>query len=140
MAGVAGPFDVEVGLRYLSLSRLRLANTLSRHVQRTALDAALSRLEGRESIERYDLLGLVHCVARLADSPIIDLFSRCLAAYEARFHPLLAERLPASAQSSYFRLFRQLLERMPVGSDTNLPWAKAQSVALMLDMSRRRPL
>jgi DNA-binding FadR family transcriptional regulator len=108
--------------------------------QRRSLHAALARLEGRESFDRYDLLALVHCVSRLADSPIIDLFSRCLAAYEARFHPSLAERLPASAQASYFRLVRQLLERLPVGSSAGLAQAQEQSAALMLDMSRRRPL
>lgn len=108
--------------------------------QRRQLEAALSRLEGRDSFERYDLLALVHCVARLADSAVIDLFSRCLAAYEARFHPSLPERLPASAQAAYFRLFRRLLERMPVGSPTDLTLAKQESAALMLDMSQRRPL
>ncbi len=108
--------------------------------QRKSLQSALARLEGRDSFERYDLLALVHCVSRLADSPIIDLFSRCLAAYEARFHPSLAERLPASAQASYFGLVRQLLERLPVGSAEGLAQAKEESAALMLDMSRRRPL
>lgn len=152
-----GPASIRLALAYLIGERLdpksagtslfqlnafipALAVSRADVVQRAALDAALSRLEGRESIERYDLLGLVHCVARLADSPIIDLFSRCLAAYEARFHPLLAERLPASAQSSYFRLVRQLLESLPVGSEAGLFRAKAGSAALMLDMSRRRPL
>lgn len=108
--------------------------------QRAVLESALERLEGRESFERYDLLALVHCVSRLADSPIIDLFSRCLAAYEARFHPSLPERLPASAQASYFRYFRRFLDRMPVGSLADLPQAKQESCALMLEMSRSRPL
>jgi len=152
-----GPASIRLALAYLIGERLdpksagtslfqlnafipALAVSRADVAQRAALEAALSRLEGRESIERYDLLGLVHCVARLADSPIIDLFSRCLAAYEARFHPLLAERLPASAQSSYFRLVRQLLESMPVGSEVGLSRAKGDSAALMLDMSRRRPL
>ena len=79
------------------------------------------------------------CLA-LADSPIIDLFSRCLAAYEARFRPSLAERLPASAQASYFRLVRRLLDRVPVGDVSELEWAKAESSALMLEMSLRRPI
>jgi DNA-binding FadR family transcriptional regulator len=108
--------------------------------QRALLEVALERLEGRDSFERYDLLALVHCVSRLADSPIIDLFSRCLAAYEARFHPSLPERLPASAQASYFRFFRRFLERMPVGSSEDLLGAKQESSALMLEMSRSRPL
>jgi DNA-binding FadR family transcriptional regulator len=108
--------------------------------QRAVLESALERLEGSESFERYDLLALVHCVSRLADSPIIDLFSRCLAAYEARFHPSLPESLPASAQASYFRFFRRFLDKMPVGSLANLSQAKQESSALMLEMSRSRPL
>lgn len=108
--------------------------------QRQALQAALAKVEGRESFDRTELLSLVHCVSRLADSPIIDLFSRCLAAYEARFHPSLAERLPASAQASYFGFVRQLLARIPVGSCEGLVAAKQDSAALMLEMSRRRPL
>ncbi len=56
--------------------------------------AALTRLEHGDTFERYDLLGLVHCVARLADSPIIDLFSRCLGGLRGRASaPSLAERL-----------------------------------------------
>lgn len=152
-----GPASIRLALAYLIGERLdpksagtslfqlnayipALAVSRADAAQRATLGAALSRLEGRESIERYDLLGLVHCVARLADSPIIDLFSRCLAAYEARFHPMLAERLPASAQSSYFRLVRQLLEGLPAGDRCALSRARADSAALMLDMSQRRPL
>ncbi|HUG73654.1 MAG TPA: GntR family transcriptional regulator [Steroidobacteraceae bacterium] len=152
-----GPANIRLALAYLIGERLdplsagtslfqlnafvpALAVSRASAEQRQSLEGALARLEGSESFERYDLLALVHCVSQLADSPIIDLFSRCLAAYEARFHPLLAERLPANAQSSYFRLFRQLLGRMPVGSATGLAQAKEESAALMLDMSRRRPL
>jgi DNA-binding FadR family transcriptional regulator len=108
--------------------------------QRRQLEAALSRVEACDPFDRYDLLGLVHCMSRLADSPIIDLFSRCLAAYEARFRPTLAERLPASAQASYFRLVRRLLERPPADGPAGLTWAKAESSARMLEMSRSRPI
>jgi DNA-binding FadR family transcriptional regulator len=108
--------------------------------QRALLESTLARLEGRESFERYDLLAFVHCVSRLADSPIIDLFSRCLAAYEARFHPSLAEQLPASAQASYFRYFRKFLRKLPAASVAGLSQAKQESSALMLEMSRSRPL
>ena len=82
--------------------------------QRTRLAAAISRLESGHSIERCDLLSLVQNVSRLADSPIIDLFSRCFAAYEARFRTSLAARLPASAHTSYFQLLRRFLDRIPV--------------------------
>jgi hypothetical protein len=109
--------------------------------QRRQLEAALARVESRDTFERYDLLGLVHCISRLANSPIIDLFSRCVAAYEARFLPSLVELLPASAQTSYFQLIRRLLDRIPTGGDPDaLAWAKRESAALMLEMSRSRPI
>jgi DNA-binding FadR family transcriptional regulator len=107
---------------------------------RLQLEAALSRVESCDPFERYDLLGLVHCVSRLADSPIIDLFSRCLVAYEARFRASLAERLPGSAQASYFQLVRRLLDRVPTGDSRRLEWAKNESSALMLQMSQHRPI
>lgn len=108
--------------------------------QRQQLQAMLSRLEGAESIARYDLLGLVHCVSRLADSPVIDLFSRCLAAYEARFRPSLAEQLPAAAQAGYFRLVRGLLEGVRAGDAASLARARRDSARCMVEMSRQRPI
>jgi DNA-binding FadR family transcriptional regulator len=109
-------------------------------VQRQQLEFALARLEDCTSFDRCDLLGLVHLISRLADSPIIDLFSRCLAAYEARFRATLAARLPAAAQASYFRLVRRLLERLPPGDASQLAWAKRESMACMLEMSVQRPI
>jgi DNA-binding FadR family transcriptional regulator len=117
-----------------------LAVTRADASDRKELEAALLRVESCDPFDRYDLLGLVQCVSRVADSPIIDLFSRCLAAYEARFRPSLSECLPASAQGSYFQLVRRLLDRMPVGDVSELGWAKAESSALMLEMSVRRPI
>lgn len=108
--------------------------------RRQQLEERLSRLETGESFERYELLGFVHCVSQLADSPIIDLFSRCLAAYEARFRPSLAERLPAAAQASYFTLMRCLLRGIPPGGAEPLTWAKRESAACMLEMSLQRPI
>ena len=108
--------------------------------QRRQLEIALSRLEGCESFDRCDLLSLVHMVSRLADSPIIDLFSRCLAAYEARFRASLAERLPAAAQASYFRLVRRLLDRVRTDDATFMAWAKQQSAECMIQMSLQRPI
>jgi DNA-binding FadR family transcriptional regulator len=107
---------------------------------RRGLEAALSRVESCDPFDRCDLLNLVHCVSRLAASPIIDLFSRCLAAYEARFRASLAERLPASAQASYFRLIRRLLQQVPFDSAAQIERAKLDSAALMLEMSDRRPI
>lgn len=108
--------------------------------QRRQLELALSRLEACESFDRVDLLALVHLVSRMADSPVIDLFSRCLAAYEARFRDSLAARLPAAAQASYFRLVRRLLDHMTPGDATALAWAKGESMECMLEMSRQRPI
>jgi DNA-binding FadR family transcriptional regulator len=108
--------------------------------QRRQLDVALSRLEACDSFDRCDLLTLVHLVSRLADSPIIDLFSRCLAAYEARFSGSLAGRLPAAAQASYFRLMRHLIECTPPGKAAGLARAKRDSLACMMEMSRQRPI
>jgi DNA-binding FadR family transcriptional regulator len=116
-----------------------LAVARADEAQLAQLDAALSPLEGDASFGRCELLELVHCVARLADSPVIDLFSRCLAAYEARFHPSLAERLPAVAQVEYFLLIRRLIESARRG-DANLALAKRDSMACMMEMSRQRPI
>ncbi|HUN76787.1 MAG TPA: GntR family transcriptional regulator [Steroidobacteraceae bacterium] len=108
--------------------------------ERRDLEAALARVESCDPFDRCDLLNLVQCVSRLAESPIIDLFSRCLAAYEARFRDSLAERLPASAQANYFRLIRRLLKRLPMASVADVERAKLDSAALMLDMSYTRPI
>lgn len=108
--------------------------------QRARLAAAIARLQRESSIERCDLLSLVQTVSRLADSPIIDLFSRCFAAYEARFRTSLAARLPASAHTSYFQLLRRLLERIPAAPVSAPEWAKQESAALLLQMSLGRPI
>jgi DNA-binding FadR family transcriptional regulator len=108
--------------------------------QRQQLDLSLSRLEACECFDRCDLLALVHLVSRLADSPVIDLFSRCLAAYEARFRETLAERLPAATQASYFRLVRRLLDRMPAGESAELERGKHESAGCLLEMSLQRPI
>lgn len=108
--------------------------------QRAQLGNALSRLEGCESFDRCDLLSLVHMVSRLADSPVIDLFSRCLTAYEARFRESLAARLPASAHESYFRLVRRLLDHEQAWDAAALARAKRDSADCLLRMSEQRPI
>jgi DNA-binding FadR family transcriptional regulator len=108
--------------------------------QRQQLQNALARLQGCETFDRFDLLGLVQLVSRLADSPVIDLFSRCLAAYEARFRESLAARLPASAQASYFKLVRRLLDRTQPWDAAALSRAKQESLECMMQMSRQRPI
>jgi DNA-binding FadR family transcriptional regulator len=140
IAGRMDPATAGTILFQLNAFTPALAVSRSNAEQRLQLEAALARVEVGESFERYDLLGLVHCVSRLADSPVIDLFSRCLAAYEARFMPSLAGRLPVGAQQSYFQLVRRLLDRMPVGDTRELAWAKQESAKLMLEMSLTRPI
>lgn len=117
-----------------------LAVSRAKAEQRQQLEHSLSRLEACECFDRCDLLSLVHLVSRLADSPVIDLFSRCLAAYEARFRETLAERLPAATQASYFRLVRRLLDRMPAGEGAELECGKRESSLCMLEMSLQRPI
>jgi len=107
--------------------------------QRAHLAEAVARLSEGDSLDRCELLALVQTVARLADSPIIDLFSRGLAAYEARFHPSLAERLPVAAQASYFRMMRALLDRYASGR-ADPDWARRTSADCMMEMSRARPI
>ncbi len=108
--------------------------------QRNALEGLLERIEMNDSFDRYDLLNLVHCVSQLAENPIIDFFSRCVAAYEARFHPSLVHRLAVSVHAGYFGLVRQLLNEMPVGGKHDLSDAKLKAARVMLDMSRDRPI
>jgi DNA-binding FadR family transcriptional regulator len=107
---------------------------------RARLECLLEKVDGQKTIDRCDLLRLVHGVSQVADSPIIDLFSRCLAAYEARFHPQLIERLPPRFQAEYFGLLRLLLERVEPGDPDHLAWAKGESAQVMLAMSRDRPI
>lgn len=108
--------------------------------QRRTLELLLERVEASDCFDRYDLLSLVHCVSQLAENPIIDFFSRCLAAYEARFHPSLAHRLAVSVHASYFELVRQLLNEMPVGTTHDLAKAKHKAAEVLLNMSRDRPI
>jgi hypothetical protein len=117
-----------------------LAVSRANRAQRATLEQLLSRVQRTDAIERYDLLRLVQCVSQVADSPIIDLFSRCLAAYEARFHPFLAERLPLHMQAEYFDLLRRLLDKLEPDDGTQLEWAKQESSRVMLEMSRTRPI
>ena len=107
--------------------------------QRARLRQMLDRVQHCRTIDRCDLLGLVQCVSQLADSPILDLFSRCLAAYEARFHPMLLGRLNAGMQKEYFELLRRLLDCPADGGDA-LAAAKLDSAQVMLEMSRSRPI
>ena len=116
------------------------SSALASAAQCAKLDGLLTRVETQDPIDRYDLLCLVQCVSELADSPIIDLFSRCLAAYEARFHPFLIERLPARMQAEYFALLRDLLQARTKRDAESLVEAKREASRILLEMSRSRPL
>jgi len=133
------PMDAGTILFLLNAHVPALAVTRATDLQRQQIETALARVEGRKVFDRYELLGLVHCVSRLADSPVIDLFSRCLVAFEARFRTSLAERLPATAQVAYFALVRRLLDDGRRGSGL-LEWARRESAHCMLEMSRQRPI
>lgn len=130
------------GTILFQLNRFVPALALSRadKRQRARLETLLDRVQRQDPIDRCDLLKLVQCVSELADSPIIDLFSRCLAAYEARFHPALMERLPAHVQAEYFSLLRTLLNRLDGEDALSLADAKRLSSRVLVEMSRTRPL
>jgi len=131
-----------VGTLLFRLNRFMPALAVARAApkKRARLVALLAQAERRDPIERMDLLRLVQLVSELSDSPIIDLFSRCLAAYEARFQTALAESLPAHLQAEYFALLHRLLAEAATGEATPLDRAKHDSARVMLDMSRKRPL
>jgi hypothetical protein len=99
----------------------------------------LDRIEASDPIDRCELLGLVQFVAQLADNPIIDFYSRCLAAFEARFHPSLRERLPNELHAEYFALVRGLVEDASDERCDALNRAKSRSATLLLEMSLSRP-
>lgn len=130
------------GTMLLQLNRFIPALAIARadDDERAQLANLIERIESSDPIDRCDLLALVHFISRLADSPIVDFFSRCLAAYEARFHPSLPERLPLKPQAEYFAMVRRLLERGPLESEREIAWAKQQSSQLLLEMSYRRPI
>ncbi|WP_159794897.1 FadR/GntR family transcriptional regulator [Croceibacterium salegens] len=108
--------------------------------QRRELGELLATASLSDPMERIDLLRLVQRVSQLADSPLIDLFSRCLAAYEARFHPALAERLPVRFQADYFDMVRLLLDHAQTDGAFDLEWAKVRSEQVMLAMAVQRPI
>jgi DNA-binding FadR family transcriptional regulator len=108
--------------------------------QRQHLEVLLDTAQRSDPLDRYDLLRLVQGVSLLADSPILDLFSRCLAAYEARFHPFLIDRLPRDVQAEYFGLLRRLLDERRASDEAYMRTAKDSSAQVMLEMSRSRPI
>ena len=134
------PMSAGTMLLQLNCFTPALAVSRAAEEEKNKLRAALEKIESDESVDRYDLLRLVQRVSRLADSPVIDLVSRGLAAYEARFRATLPERLPASAHASYFQLLRRLLERMTGGAASELTWAKRESAELLVQMSFSRPI
>lgn len=108
--------------------------------QRAALQDQLNRVQHSDHLDRFELLRLVQLVSRLADSPIIDFFSRSLAAYEARFHPSLATHFRSSLQGEYFELLQTLLDTIKTRDAETLQWAKEKSSKVMMAMSCSRPI
>lgn len=140
---IAGQLDpVQAGTLLIQVNAYIPALAVSRAdlAQRARLESQLARLEAGDSFARFDLLGFVRYVACLASSPIIDFFSRCLAAYEARFLPGLVEQLPASSQADYFAMLRRLLQAMAPGAAVDLAAAKRDSANCMMAMSVQRPI
>jgi DNA-binding FadR family transcriptional regulator len=134
------PMSAGTMLLQLNCFTPALAVSRAAEEEKRKLQVALGKIESEESVDRYDLLRLVQRVSRLADSPVIDLVSRSLAAYEARFRATLPERLPASVHASYFQLLRRLLQGMTDGGSSELAWGKRESAELLVQMSFSRPI
>ncbi len=125
-------------LCHLNLVAPLLAVTRARGPERQRLEAALAKVEASDPIDRGDRLELVRCVAELADVPVVDVFCRCLVAYEARFRKHLPANIRPAFQRPYLDHLRRLLEFDAWTPDT-IRRAKAETAALMLACSPRAP-
>jgi hypothetical protein len=95
----------------------------------------LGRIDGLDPVGRADYLELVQCVAELSDVPMVDIFCRCLVAYEARFRKDLPDTFRPGAQRPYIQQLRRLLAAGPLAGDALLR-AKGETAAMMLGISR----
>lgn len=132
------PMSVSRLLCLLNLVAPLLAVTRARGSERQRLEAALAKVGASDPIDRADRLELVRCVAELADVPVVDVFCRCLVAYEARFRKDLPEYIRQAVQRPYLDHLRRLLEFGAWTPDT-MRRAKAETAALMLACSPRAP-
>jgi DNA-binding FadR family transcriptional regulator len=131
------PGDIGELLCLLNLSAPALAVARADEAQRRRLIGMLERVETCDPIDRADYLELVRCVAELSDVPMIDIFCRCLVAYEARFRKNLPDTFGRGAQNPYLNHLRRLLAAGPLTGEA-LRQAKAETAAMMLDISRCR--
>ncbi len=130
------PMDVGKLLCLLNLVAPLLAVTRARAPGRRRLEAVLAAVEACDPVDRSDVLEMVRCVAELADVPLVDVFCRCLVAYEARFREHFRESFSQAGQRQYVDHLRRLLKVRNWTPDS-VRLAKAETVALMLAYSRR---
>lgn len=130
------PMNVGKLLCLLNLVAPLLAVTRAYGPQRRRLEAVLTAVEAFDPIDRSDVLEMVRCVAELADVPLVDVFCRCLVAYEARFRKHFPESFSQASQRPYIDHLRQLLKVRAWTSDS-MRRAKAETADLMLAYSQR---
>ncbi len=135
MAEDFGPRDVGKLLCLMNVSAPALAVARADDGQRRRLMGVLLRVEASDPVDRADHLELVRCVAELADVPMVDIFCRCLVAYEARFRKDLPDTFRPGAQRPYVGHLRHLLAAGALAGEA-LRHAKAETAALMLELSR----
>ena len=132
------PMNVGKLLCLLNLVAPLLAVTRARGPGRRRLEAVVAAVEVCDPIDRSDVLEMVRCVSELADVPVVDVFCRCLVAYEARFRKPLPESFSQAAQRPYLDHLRRLL-KVRTWTPDSIGLAKMETTALMLDYSRSRP-
>ena len=130
------PMNVGKLLCLLNLVTPLLAVTRARGPGRRRLETVLAAVEACDPIDRSDVLEMVRCVAELSDVPLVDVFCRCLVAYEARFREHFPESFSLARQRPYIDHLRRLLKVRAWTPDTSR-LAKAETVALMLAYSQR---
>lgn len=138
MAETFDPARVGKLLCLLNVASPALAVSRAGADQRRRLARLLRRIETRDPVARADHLDLVRCVAELSDVPMVDVFCRCLVAYEARFRRNLPETFSPGARHPYIDHVRRLLSAAPLDGDA-LRQAKAETAEMMLDLSRCSP-
>jgi len=131
------PRDIGELLCFLNLNAPALAVARADDAQRRRLIDVLERVETCDPVDRADYLELVRCVAELSDVPMVDIFCRCLVAYEARFRKDLPATFHRGAQNPYLTHLHRLLAAGPLTGEA-LHQAKTETAAVMLDISRCR--
>ncbi len=99
--------------------------------QRRRLERLLKKALAARSLHRSDWLNLVRCVSELAGEHVLDIFCRCLVAYEARFRKDLPDTFDADCQRPYLDNLSRLLA-VECWTAEALSAARAETAALML--------